>query len=88
MSESLFSRAAAVAEPPANTAEPAEQPQAAYAEAPRGIALRRTAPRRTVAEAPSPASDAGGAVLAELAVDRATPAPRGRGWRSIFGGGR
>ena len=85
MSESLFSRAA-VAEP-RRAAEPAEAPIASHADAPRGIALRRTAPHRVIAE-PTPATEDAGDGLARLAADRPTPAPRQRGWLSIFGGGR
>jgi hypothetical protein len=86
MSESLFSRAA-VAEPRA-AAESAEAPNARHADAPRGIALRRTAPHRVLAEPTPAATEDAGAALARLAGDRPTPAPRQRGWLSIFGGGR
>jgi hypothetical protein len=87
MSESLFSRAA-VADAPAPAAESATEPTYnARAEAPRGVALRRTAPNRSLAEAPAETADLG-ADLARLAVDRATPAPRHRGWLSWLGGSR
>jgi hypothetical protein len=85
MSDSLFSRAA-VAEAPAPAAQSTEQTYAARAEAPRGVALRRTTPTRSLAEAPAEAGDDLGAGLARIAVDRATPAPRRRGWRSWLGG--
>jgi hypothetical protein len=88
MSESLFSRAA-VAEAPAPAAQSAAEPTYnARAEAPRGVALRRTVPSRSLVEAPAETAAELGADLARLAVDRATPAPRHRGWLSWLGGSR
>src|SRR5687768_6170027 len=88
MSESLFSRAA-VAEAPAPAAHSAVEPTYnARAGTPRGVALRRTSPKRSLAEAPVESADDLGAGLARLAVDRATPAPRHRGWLAWLGGSR
>ena len=85
MSESLLSRAA-VSEPSA--APTAETAPSAFVDAPRGIALRRTAPRRVLADAADSPGAEDGVVLAQLAADRATPAPRIGGWRSWLGGAR
>lgn len=91
MTESLFSRAAAV-DSPTPEPEAAEAPPSAYVETPRGIALRRTTPRRTLvdsvdvnAEVTASNASSAAARLAALAEDRPTPAPRATGWRSLFG---